>query len=196
MNQKDRELLHQSLWRLAALRNQLRKALDAIRPKDRFGDNDLRFTVCNYIPILVCSFLDAWKSFSSLGHNEEIKTTLRIAKPGLDCIQKWKGLNKVRSQLLAHGFSESGRGPVAYPGDVFARYDAPTEHAEIILLGECACSVAEKALARHYDEYHEGYPKSQKNPSIEPMGIRKREEIDMELDKIKVKMSKIEDSLT
>jgi len=183
--------LQESLLQLAALKSQLESALRTMVPEDRVKDEDLKFTVCNHIQILLCSFLEEWKIFESLGRDKRIRDTLKIASPALDRIRRWRGLRKVRSTLLAHGLRDR-KGAPAWPWVVFKKYEAPTAYAETILLGNCALLAIEVALARHLAEYKEATCKLlQMNRDIEDKGIRTVGEIKIELDKIKVEMLRI-----
>ncbi len=181
----------ESLLILATLSNQIKWALKAVVPEGRAKDEDLKFTVCNYIQVLLCSFLEEWKNLKALGSDEKIRAMLKIVSPALDRIQQWRGLYKVRSTLLAHGHRDK-RGAPAWPWEVFGKHDAPTAYAETILLGNCAVLATRVLLTRHQSDYQEAVQQLNKlKRGIEDKGIRTVGEIVAELNKIKAEMSRI-----
>ena len=188
--------LQESLLILQASINHIGLALKVITPDDRIRDEDLKFTICNYILIRLCAFLEEWSKLESLGSDKKVQFSLKIASPAIDRIRQWTGLTKVRSLLLAHG-SRDKQGIAHWPADVFAQFDAPTAYAEIILLGNCAILAAKSVINGHNEEFQKGVKelKDLQRP-IKDKGIRTVEEIKEELNKIKAKMLEIaEDSL-
>ena len=144
--------LQESILILLGVKNQIEIALKSIQPKERMQDEGLKFTVCNHIQILVCSFLEEWRKLEGLGTESEIQKTLKIASPAIDRIRKWKGLAKVRSQLLAHPHRAlDGRFVPAW--QTFANYSAPTAYAETITLGNCTRKATSIVLKRHAKDY-------------------------------------------
>jgi hypothetical protein len=187
---KDKKLtpLQESLLILVALNNQIRKALKAMVSQDHMKDGDLKFTITNHIHILLCAFLDEWKKLEALGNDNRIKITLKIASPAIGRIRRWKDLPKVRSILLAHGLRDKD-GVIAFPWDVFEKYDAPTTYAEAILLGNCALLAVRVVHDRHQSDYQEVSNQfSKKKRYIEDRGIKTNEEMEEELRKIKENM--------
>lgn len=183
--------LQESLLQLAAFKNSLEAALRALAPADRVQDEDLKFTVSNHIQVLLCSFLEEWKVFEGLGADSNVRNTLRVAAPAVDRVRRWRGLPKVRSMLLAHGFRGKD-GKMVHPWDVFAKHDAPTAYAEVTLLANCAKLAIEAALDRHRQEYKEAAEHVLKmNRDIEDKGIRTIGEIKAELSKIDEEMAKL-----
>ena len=144
--------LQESILILLGIKNQIEVALKSIQPKERVKDEGLKFTVCNHIQILVCSFLEEWRKLEGLGTDSEIQKTLKVASPAIDRIKKWKGLAKVRSVLLAHPQRDSD-GTFVPPWQAFASYSAPTTYAETIVLGNCARKALSVVLKRHAKEY-------------------------------------------
>jgi hypothetical protein len=183
--------LQESLLILAALRNQIRWALLTMVPEGRVKDENLKFTVCNYIQVLLCSFLEEWSALERLGRDERLRTTLKISSPALDRIKRWRGLPKIRSMLLAHGHRNKEGSP-AWAWEVFEKYNAPTAYAETILLGNCARLATEVLLIRYKSEYKEAVKLiSGLKQTIKDRGIRTVGEIDIEINKVKTKMLKI-----
>ena len=183
--------LQKSLLILVGIKNQLEPSLRTLVPKERIKDEDLKFTICNHIQILICNFLEEWKILESQGKDESIRTTLQIASPAVERIRQWKGLRKVRSRLLAHGHREYN-GRVAWAWNVFAKYKAPTAYAETILLGNCAIKAIKIALQRHRSIYKKAVSELLRlNRRIEERGIRTIGEIKEGLIKIDEKIKSI-----
>ena len=152
-------------------------------PKNIEND-ELKFTVCNYLIILVCSFLDEWKRFEGLGKDPEIETTLRISSPALRRIRIWSGLHKFRSKILADSSRESS-GETVWPWDGFGFYDAPTSYAEIMLLANCSVKSIDIAVSRHNSDYVNAAAVMDKlDKNIVEKGIRNIREISSALKSI------------
>jgi len=137
---------------LVGIKNQIEVALKSIQPKERVQDEGLKFTVGNHIQILICSFLEEWRKLEGLGTEGEIQKTLKVASPAIDRIRKWKGLSKVRSQLLAHPHRASD-GTFVPPWQTFTNFSAPTTYAETVVLGNCAKKATIVVLKRHAKDY-------------------------------------------
>jgi len=144
--------LQESILILLGIKNQIEVALKSIQPKERVQDEGLKFTVCNHIQILVCSFLEEWRRLEGLGTESEIQKTLKVASPAIDRIKRWAGLAKVRSQLLAHP-QRASDGTFVPPWQTFANYSAPVTYAETIVLGNCAIKATSVVLKRHAKDY-------------------------------------------
>jgi hypothetical protein len=185
--------LQDSLLLLAGLKSQIEPALKILAPKDRITDDDLKFTVCNHIQILVCSFLKEWKHLESIG--DEIRATLEVSSPAIKRIRSWTGLWQIRSALLAHGGRDK-HGKPAWAWDVFSRHNGPTTYAEPILLAQCALLATNEALRRHQAEYQAATGELQELPrTIEEKGIRSLGEMNAALDAIKAEMARISESM-
>lgn len=188
--------LQESLLVLTGIEHQIESALQTLVPKEHIEDDNLKFTVCNHLHIIICSFLDEWKILESLGEDSEIQKTLLIASPAINCIRSWKGLEKIRSQLLAHGHRDKN-GHVAWAWDVFARYNAPTAYGEMIVLGNCAVKAIKIAFLRHQKEHEEASMEIKKlNRDIEEKGARTVGDIKLELEKTDNKIKEIAQSIT
>ena len=116
--------LEESLLILYGLNSQLKAALQPLVPEKNIRNEDLKFTVCDHIQILLSSFLNEWKTFEGLGQDQKIRNTLKITSPALYRLRIWKGLTKVRSKLLAHGHRDKSGAP-AWAWDVFDDHDCP-----------------------------------------------------------------------
>jgi len=181
--------LQESILILLGIKNQIEVALKSIQSKERVQDEGLKFTVCNYIQILVCSFLEEWWKLERLGTDSEIQKTLKVASPAIDRIRKWKGLAKVRSQLLAHPHRDSN-GRFKTPWQVFARYSAPTAYGETIVLGNCANKATSVVLKRHAKEYELAFAIVESQAEeIDDKGVRTVGEIRSELIKVDQKIT-------
>ncbi|MCK4717819.1 MAG: hypothetical protein KAT70_04030 [Thermoplasmata archaeon] len=191
--------LQESLLVLVPLKMQIETALRSIEPEktevvmeSRLKDEDLKFTVCNHLKILLCSFLEEWKILEAQGSNKKIQKTLKITSPALKRIRKWKGLSKERSNLLAHG-PRNKQGEFTLPLEIVARYYSPTKYAETILLGMCAILAIELALACHNVEYQEAVNKlPHSSQEIVEKGISTFEEITTEINKIRSEMRELQ----
>lgn len=176
--------LQESILALVGIDNQILYALKSIQPEERIKDEDLKFTVCNHIQILLCSFLEEWRRLGRLGANTEIRKTLDIASPAITRIRRWKGLRGVRSQLLAHSHRTSD-GKLVPAWEVFDRFSAPTAYAEIIVLGNCARKATYVVVKRHAEDYKLALALTEsKRRQIETKGVQKVDEIKAELEKV------------
>jgi hypothetical protein len=176
--------LQESILILLGIKNQIEVALKSIRSKERVQDEGLKFTVCNHIQILVCSFLEEWRRLERLGVKSEIQKTLKIASPAIDRIKQWRGLDKVRSQLLAHPQRDSD-GNFVPPWRTFASYSAPTTYAETILLGNCVIKATSVVLKRHAKEYRLAFAMVQSRAEdIADKGIKTVGDVKTELERI------------
>ena len=153
--------IEESLLILTAVRNAIEKAVlvfydvggnNLASRTDRFDDDALKFTMQNHLQILISSFLEEWRRFSSLGgDNLEVRETGRQVKPAMDRFRGWKDLQSVRSKLLAHPYRDKS-GKILFPWDVLRDHQAPTTLAETLLLGFCAIMVVDRVRARHASE--------------------------------------------
>lgn len=183
--------LEESLLLLTGVENQLVSALKSLASKERAEDDDLKWTVSNHIQILVCSFLEEWKIFESLGSNATIRDTLKMISPAITRIKEWTGLTRIRSTMLAHPQRDKGGNPV-WPWDVFNSYKSPTAYAETILLGNLAVIAVKAVRSRHHAEYHLAAQRlSQRFTPIREQGIRTAGEIERVLQKVRSEMSEI-----
>lgn len=144
--------LQESLMVFAALKNQLEPALKVV--KRHRSEDDLKFTVTNYLLILVSSFLDEWRRFKALDDASVSKTVL-AAEPAIERIQQWPGIYELRSSALAHGFRKKDRSLV-HMGDLYGQDVAPAAYAEQILLAECAVYAIATAICQLRDIYQDG----------------------------------------
>ena len=188
--------LQESLFLLIWLQKQIRLMLIPLGKKGNDVDNALKFPIINHVLILICSFLEEWKRLEQLGSVKKIQIVLEIASPYLGRIRKWRGLQKVRSSLLAHPHRDKKR-KIAFPWKVFSKYECPTEYAEIILLGKCAIRAVKIAYARHHDEYIQAVEEIQRDKEdIERKGIRTEEEVNTELNKLVAEEVKIREKFS
>lgn len=176
--------LQESILALVGIDNQILYALKSIQAEGGIKDEDLKFTVCNHILILLCSFLEEWRRLERLGANNEIRKTLYIASPAVTRVRRWKGLKGVRSQLLAHSHRTSD-GKLVAAWEAFNRFSAPTAYAEIIVLGSCARKATYVVLMRHAEDYKLALTLVEsERRKIETKGVRKVDEINAELEKV------------
>jgi len=183
--------LEQCLLILAGLRSQLLAALNSLSSSRPVENEDLSFTVCNHIQIILCSFLYEWKIFKSFGKTPVVRDTLKITSPAIDRIESWTGLARIRSTLLAHGQRDRD-GTLVRTWDVFNSSKSPTAYQETVLLGKLALLVIRETLSRHHGEYHRAAQRlSQFHTPIKRQGISTVEEANAVFTTIKVEMSEI-----
>jgi hypothetical protein len=145
--------IQESLMVFAALKNQIEPALRVV--KRHKLEDDLKFTVTNYLLILVSSFLDEWRRFTALDSDARVSKTIQTAKPAAERIQQWPGIYELRSSALAHGFRKKDRSLV-HISDLFGEGVAPSNYAEQILLAECAVYAIATAICQLQDIYRDG----------------------------------------
>jgi len=170
---------------ITGVANHIQWALNCFPTTPSEHDYNLKFSLNNYLYILLCSFLDAWKELEGMGDDPRIQETLYIISPAIRRIRKWPGLNKVRSQLLAH-HQRDKNGAFVQPWEVFGRFEAPTSFAETMLLGHCAQVAKETLLRRHSNDWEEmsSYLGSQ-DRRIKTKGIMTKEEVEDEITRIR-----------
>ena len=148
---KELTSFQESILCLTSIRKLLDKALNIQIAEDRITDEDLKFIVCNYVLILVSSFIDEWEMVESMGNNLQIRETLKDASPATDRIRKWKGLKKIRNQLLAHAHRDNN-GDFIPAWESFSKYFTPTNYSEVFLLGNCAIKAIYILQMNHKDQ--------------------------------------------
>jgi len=162
---------------------------------ERLEDEDLKFTVFNYVQVLLCSFTEAWQYLERMGDLPEVCKSLRVASPAIDRIRKWKGLYKIRSMLIAHPTRDSDR-KFTYSWDAFAQFDAPTNYAEILFLGNCALRAGKILLRYHHDAYESAWRiASTQMKNIDRIGITTVGDIKRELQILDEEMASIESDI-
>lgn len=65
LNMNDITTLEECLLFFMSSKNHIGLALEVVE-KNGFKDEKLKFTICNYLLILLCSFLEKWKVFVTL----------------------------------------------------------------------------------------------------------------------------------
>lgn len=154
----------QTIVALTAIRNSIERAVLCLysaqganlasRP-DRTNDRFLTFTLQNHIQILLCSFLEEWRIFSSFGKGDaRVKETLQIVSPAIDQFRRWSGLHKIRSSLLAHSPRDTN-GRIVFPWVAFRENRCPTTLEETLLLALCALMSVDNVKERHKAEQAE-----------------------------------------
>jgi hypothetical protein len=144
--------LQETLLVLGALKNQLQPALKVI--KRYMADDDLKFTATNHLMILVSSFLDEWKRLEGLGFDPDVRKTLDTAKPAVNRIRQWRGISRLRSSMLAHGFRQKD-GSLTQIAELLQPGRAPVRYAEQVLLAECAVYAISTAICQHRKAHRE-----------------------------------------
>lgn len=138
--------LEEVLLLLAGLKNQLEPCLRAF--KRYVHDYEAKTSLANYLLVLVASFDQEWQRLEHLGDSAEVKHTLVAASPTLKRIRRWRGLHRLRSSMLAHGFREK-KDRLVNTSHLFGPTDAPTDFAGQLLLGELAVYAIATAICHH-----------------------------------------------
>lgn len=127
-----------------------------------------------------------------MGADPTIKETLHIISPAIKRIRQWRGLSKMRSQILAHPQRDKN-GTFTPPWVTFKRFKIPTAYAETILLGNCALVARDTLLRRHSDDWQKAssYLDSQ-DRYIKEKGIINIEVANKELDAVRREISERE----
>jgi len=108
---------------------------------DRTGDvakkvnDELVFSLANHGQILVCKFLEVWRDFGKLvGANPRVAQVINAVQPMVTRIEVWPGLRTQRNTVLAHAYLIKPGDILTGPWDLLNTQQAPTFHAEVILL--------------------------------------------------------------
>lgn len=170
---------------ISSFGNHIEGALNGFPTSEPNQDDDLKFTLSNHLHILLCSFLEEWEKLEGMGATPMIKETLHIIAPAIKRIRQWRGLSKMRSQILAHPQRDKN-GTFTPPWVTFKRFNIPTAYAETILLGNCALVARDTLLRRHSDDWQKASSSLDSlDRHIEDKGIRTIEEAGLELERIK-----------
>jgi hypothetical protein len=176
--------LQESLLILSGLDKLIAKASRSLFQAINLDNEDLKFTVCNQVQLLLCNFHKEWRRLEGLGSDPEIRKSLRVASPAVKRIGSWPGLEKVRNMLLAHPQRDSD-GKITPPWEVLARYNAPTTYWETVLLSDCARLAISVVLQCHFREYKQAAEMAdEQHQEIEDKGVRTPFEAKVEFDKI------------
>lgn len=138
--------LEQILLVLAGIKYQLEPCLRTF--KRYMHDQEAKTSLANYLLILVASFDQEWQRLEGLGAAPEVKRTLIAASPALKRIRAWRGLHRLRSSMLAHGFRDK-KGRLINTGTLFGPGDVPTNFAGQLVLGELAVYAIATAICHH-----------------------------------------------
>src|SRR5262249_50822240 len=97
-------------------------------------NDELLFGLTNHALIIVSKFLEVWDDSNGFAKTEPRIIPLRkTLAPFMDRILVWKGLKAMRNSALAHAYLDKN-GDLAPPWQPLGSGEAPTYHAEIILL--------------------------------------------------------------
>lgn len=113
----------------------------------------LIFSLSNHAIILLTKFLDVWNDLGALAASEpRVVEVRRAVAPLVQRIEVWRGIELFRNTALAHAY-EMKDGRLVGPWYLFQTHQAPTYHAEILLLLQCAMHAIAGLLAAFIDEY-------------------------------------------
>lgn len=176
--------LQETLLVLTALKDQLEPALTAT--KRHRHDDEVKFTICNHILILVSSFLEEWQRFERLGQDASVRKTIDSARPAAARIREWQGISRLRSSALVHGFRQRD-GALTKLEPLFKPGRAPTTYAEQLLLGELAVYTIATAMCQHHELHQQAMLEVYKDgpDNIATIGIQSLAEFDAEISRIR-----------
>lgn len=189
--------LERTLWRFRMVAHEAQVLWRGFNHYDDAAqaiNEDLMFNLSNQALIIVSKFLEIWDDFGSLAKSDSrVICTRKAVQPAVDRILVWKGLEQFRNTTLAHAYVTKD-GKLLPPWELTHTEQAPTYHAEIILLFQCVVFAVLAILSVFEEEYSPldpltGPPKEQ--PGFGP-GIAKGTEIQPTLKKI---MSQVDASL-
>lgn len=123
-----------SLLAMASIRSHLEPALLAGK---RYRDEALRWTIGNYMMMLVSSFDDEWRRLEGLAARDAtVMKIVKVAGPAVKRIRSWKNVRLVRNSLIAHPRDKNGGIPNL--SKMMGSGGYPTAFAEQFLVGELA----------------------------------------------------------
>lgn len=187
--------LEEVLMVLAGLKNQLEPCL---RNFKRYRhDKEAQGIFANYLLILVASFEQEWQRFEAFGKDPKVRRTLTAAAPALKRIRKWRGLHRLRSSMLAHGFRDKD-GRLVNVATLFGANAAPTNYEGRCLLGELAVYALATAMCHHRELHHQALQSLLKVwPDEEPeaCGISSKDEFDQEIECVRSEIFSIDPHL-
>jgi hypothetical protein len=97
-------------------------------------NDDILFSLTNHALIIVSKFLEVWDDSNGFAKSDpRIIPMRKTLSPFLDRVRVWKGLKSMRNSALAHAYLDK-EGELAPPWHPLGKGDAPTYHAEIMLL--------------------------------------------------------------
>jgi hypothetical protein len=144
---KDVDRLGVHLLALASIQNQLMPALVSAK---RYPDDGLRWSLSNFMMVLVASFDDEWRALEGLaGRNETARQIVTVASPALKRVRRWPGIREVRNSFIAHARSKDGIDIADLPS-IMGSGRFPTAYGEAFLVAELA--VYAIAIAHHYGD--------------------------------------------
>lgn len=113
----------------------------------------LLFSLANQGLILISKFLEVWDDFGRLAKQEpRVASARKAVAPLIGRINVWRGIRTFRNTILAHPYTTKD-GRLVSPWHLMLTHQAPTYHAEVILLLQCAMYAAAGVLASFYEEY-------------------------------------------
>lgn len=114
----------------------------------------LLFTISNQSLLIVSKFLEVWEDFGALARvDARVIEARRCAEPILNRINLWPGLKEFRNTAGAHAYTDR-TGKLVPPWSLLKDGQAPTYHAEIILLLRLVPTAVAVALSAFEQEFH------------------------------------------
>lgn len=168
--------LERQLWRLRMVALEIQVMLRgffSVEDVAKQIPDGLLFALSNHGLILITKFLEVWSDFGALSPRESrVVEVRRAVSPLVRRIQIWQGLESFRSMTIAHAY-QMKNGRLVGPWHLLHTHQAPTYHAEVILLLQCAMHAVAGVLATFIDEYRalgpsfrSGLPSLDEGPGI------------------------------
>jgi len=169
--------LERELWRIRMVTLEVQVLLRGYFSAGDVADaipEGLQFSLTNHGLILVSKFLEVWDDFGRLAKREPRVIDARSAvSPLVKRIEVWKGIRAFRNTALAHSYTTSD-GRLVGPWHLLHSHQAPTYHAEVIVLLQCVMYAAAGVLATFLEEYkalgpsfRSSYPVPSPGPGIQ-----------------------------
>jgi hypothetical protein len=156
--------VHRQVWRFRMAAHEAQTILRGLHISARGGDisdvldDNLLFTITNQGKLVVCKFLEIWDDFGRLAKTDSQVRAIRNAlQPIINRMRIWPGLDRFRNTALAHPYTTKS-GALVTPWHLFEAGDAPSYHAETILLLQCVHLAVLGVLLAFPKEYQEVLP--------------------------------------
>ena len=120
----------------------------ALKTEERKADSTLVFVLHNYGLIIICRFLEIWRRFNGLAKdNRRVRDACELAKPLLDRINEWPGLEEYRDFILAHRYQIGDRPEFIPPWVLLRTGRVPSKPAEWFVLLDCVRMASATVMA-------------------------------------------------
>ncbi|WP_158772532.1 hypothetical protein [Cobetia sp. L2A1] len=146
--------LQDSIVILGAIKGLMESDLKLIRRYKQ--DEELKFSISIKMIIDIYSIMNKWKRFNTYARDDlRVRETMKIVKPAIDRIKKWRGIEGMRNTMLAHGFRDDNKnGKITCLKKRYFDAEVPKSYAEIMLLSEYCVYICATVICRHKNTDH------------------------------------------